>query len=685
MDNKSVRLVLLSFVALFLELVCIRWASAHVLYLGYFTNFVLLGCLLGLGGGALLSHKDSKLIAWLPVVLFFFFAFILLSRAQVTPGFGNFIFFTSNIAEFQLPAYVLLPVIFIFSAAIFTLLAQDLGKLLNEFNPLRAYTLNILGSLGGIALFTLMSALSLPPWTWLILANIVLVLLLPRDATFKRNIAFLVGIVLLLGISDFKAGNIWSPYYRIGLYQPQGNTGFHPVKSNEVTHGLPLIVTVNGIMHQASTKLADSDEIYALPYSVFKEKPVYDEVLIIGAGGGNDVAFALANGAKHIDAVEIDPKIAELGQRFHPENPYSDPRVALRVNDGRAFLHSSKTKYDLVIYALTDSLVLATNASNLRLESYLFTIESFADVKAHLKPDGLFILYNYYRYDWLVSKINAMVFTVFGEQPANYRSAPSMNFTQRGFSVIFTGPKAQSIDTTQPGFVTEPAETLQPATDNWPFLYLKTPSIPNLYLFTLVLIIVFSSLYIWYLIPQKTITQNPWPFFFMGAAFTLLETKSIVQFLLLFGATWLVNSLVFFGVLLSVLLAIWVVAKFNFKRLEILYALLFGALLLNFALPLNTLLIENMAMRFLVAVAVLFSPIFIANLIYSTLFRDTKQTNVAYAANLFGTVIGGITEYLSLVTGYQALILVAGIFYLLAFATGYMTTNKERLTSSQIG
>ena len=41
--------------------------------------------------------------------------------------------------------------------------------------------------------------------------------------------------------------------------------------------------------------------------------------------------------------------------------------------------------------------------------------------------------------------------------------------------------------------------------------------------------------------------------FCMGAAFLLLETKSVVQFALLFGTTWFVNALVFLGVLLSVL------------------------------------------------------------------------------------------------------------------------------------
>ena len=62
-----------------------------------------------------------------------------------------------------------------------------------------------------------------------------------------------------------------------------------------------------------------------------------------------------------------------------------------------------------------------------------------------------------------------------------------------------------------------------------------------------------------------------------------------------------------------------------------------------------------------------FSPIFFANLIYSTTFRDTKQANVAFGANLLGTVVGGAAEYFSLLTGYQALVILAGLFYFAAF------------------
>ena len=129
------------------------------------------------------------------------------------------------------------------------------------------------------------------------------------------------------------------------------------------------------------------------------------QVLIIGAGSGNDVSRALAWGADRVDAVEIDPVIHGLGNADHPDHPYDDPRVFVHLNDGRNFLRSTNKQYDLIIYALVDSLVLHSSYSNIRLESYLFTKQAFDDVKKRLKPGGVFVMYNYFRQGWIVSRL----------------------------------------------------------------------------------------------------------------------------------------------------------------------------------------------------------------------------------------------------------------------------------------
>jgi spermidine synthase len=663
--SKALKIFLISFLILFFELICIRWLSSYILYLGYFTNFVLLGSLLGIGVGALLADNPVRLIKGLPALLFIFFSLILFVRAEINPQFEDFIYFTNSSTTVQLSPYLLLPFIFINVTAIFTLLAQDLGALFAKFTPLKAYNLNIVGSLAGIACFTLMSFLSLPAWVWFLVAAFLIIPFLPLDRLFGINIILLLGVISIIAASDYVSLNIWSPYYRLNLIQ-FANNQLHSVGANRSDElKANYVLLANGIGHQEFTTISKSEPFYQLPYTLFKENPVYQNALVVGSGGGNDVAIALARDVQHVDAVEIDPRIIELGKNYHPENPYADPRVTVHIDDARSFLEKTDVHYDIIIFALPDSLVLASTASSVRLESYLFTRESFESVKEHLKPNGLFVLYNYYRNEWLITKITSMLHQVFGELPLAYRySEPEYEF----FATIFAGPKAKELEMPQPG-LTQPAATagVIPATDDWPFLYLREPSLPIFYGGVLLAILLFSFIYIQRLAPKGVINQYGWPFFFMGCAFTLLEARSIVQFLLLFGATWLVNSLVFFAILLVVLIANWLVARYKFTQVWLLYALLFVALILNLIIPLKVLLFDNLALRYILATGLLFSPIFFANLIYSTIFRDTTKANVAFGANLLGTMVGGATEYLALYFGYQHLVIFAGIFYFLAF------------------
>src|SRR5256885_16576030 len=109
--------------------------------------------------------------------------------------------------------------------------------------------------------------------------------------------------------------------------------------------------------------------------------------MIIGAGSGNDVAAATSAGVGHVDAVETDQLITEIGRRLHPDKPYADARVSIHLDDGRSFARNTRRTYDLAVYALVDSLVLHSGYSSLRLENFLFTREAFEDVRRTLKPD----------------------------------------------------------------------------------------------------------------------------------------------------------------------------------------------------------------------------------------------------------------------------------------------------------
>ena len=109
-------------------------------------------------------------------------------------------------------------------------------------------------------------------------------------------------------------------------------------------------------------------------------------VLIVGAGTGTDVALALSRGATRVDAVEIDPRLQQIGAQRHPDLPYADPRVLVHIDDGRAFLERSTPHFDIIIFALPGLADPGGRGELAAAESYLFTVEAMQSVRAHLAP-----------------------------------------------------------------------------------------------------------------------------------------------------------------------------------------------------------------------------------------------------------------------------------------------------------
>ena len=109
----------------------------------------------------------------------------------------------------------------------------------------------------------------------------------------------------------------------------------------------------------------------------------------MGAGTGNDVAASLRHESSSVDAVEIDPAILALGKRDHPERPYDSPRVSVQLNDARAFLKRTERRYDLILFGLLDSHTQLSDYSNMRIDNFVYTEESFREAKEHLKPTGV--------------------------------------------------------------------------------------------------------------------------------------------------------------------------------------------------------------------------------------------------------------------------------------------------------
>ena len=174
-------------------------------------------------------------------------------------------------------------------------------------------------------------------------------------------------------------------------------------------------------------------------------------------------------------------------------------------------------------------------------------------------------------------------------------------------------------------------------------------------------------------------------FVFMGIAFLLLETKSVIQFSLLFGTTWLNSSLIFLAVLLSVLAANWTIQYFKVERfLWLFYALLAISAMSSFYFPLRNLLgVAGVFARFVAASLLTFLPIYFANLIFSAIFKDQKFAEHIFGWNLLGATLGGVLEYSSMALGFNALsLIVLGcytlVFFLLLAAKGRMRALLQR-------
>jgi hypothetical protein len=216
--------------------------------------------------------------------------------------------------------------------------------------------------------------------------------------------------------------------------------------------------------------------------------------------------------------------------------------------------------------------------------------------------------------------------------------------------------------------------------DDRPFLYLKEVTIPPLYLLVIALILGVALIGIRVFGGPLRLMGGYGDLFFMGMAFLLLETRSVTTFALLFGTTWLVNALVFAGVLLAVLIAIEVTSRV--KRAiprPLIITGLFGSLLIAFLIPNSALLGLDVPLRLLCAIVIAFTPIFFANLLFTSRFKNSENPTAAFAANLFGAMIGGCLEYLSLLIGYQWLIGVAAVIYLLAVLVGTRTLRKQSI------
>jgi spermidine synthase len=116
------------------------------------------------------------------------------------------------------------------------------------------------------------------------------------------------------------------------------------------------------------------------------------KVLIIGSAGGQETKSALAFGAAHVDAVEMVGAVVRLVQGQYADyigGVFNDPRVTLVVGEGRSFLRSKGTRYDIIqIFSNHTSSMIGSGAMGMST-NYLQTVEAYKEYFQHLNPDGI--------------------------------------------------------------------------------------------------------------------------------------------------------------------------------------------------------------------------------------------------------------------------------------------------------
>ena len=679
-DTRS--LVLLSAAALFAELALIRWLGCEVRIFAYFKNLVLIACFLGFGAGFLRARAGGRLdrslgaiallvamVAW-PVRLDWrygpqiatealsnFYGSIVMGDLPSTPA--------ATWLEFGLGLAWTAALFLLCFAAMFDF-ARRIGGLLDAFGPerrLEAYTWNVAGSLAGIVAFSLVAWMTLPPLAWFLLVVLAAATVPGHRAAAAATAAALL-VTLLPGDRA-----VWSPYHKLEVGRMRGGT---PLVTVNGTGYMSLLSFVS----KPKPEEAGERALYGLPYRLH---PRPRRVLIVGAGGGNDIAAALAAGVERVVAIEIDPQILAIGRALAPDRPYSDPRVVAVLDDARHYVETTSERFDLIVYGHLDSHTALSGFTNIRLDNYIHTVEAFAACRRLLLPGGALHVSFWATQGWVAARLEENLRRAFGRPPLSY-SAPEEHGT---IQARFLASDEPGLLDRARGLVSADAwrfegPTPPASTDDWPYLFVEKRTVPApMLLVALPLLLVCGGLVA--LVARAArgaasgsgagtadaphLDQRTWAhFFLLGAAFLLVEVHNVSRLARLFGTTWTVNAWVVGAVLLAIVAANLLAARLDpGARRRAIHAGLILSLLAGAILP--TGLLEDVPGGAAFAVVLFSLPILFSGIVFAWSFRAAADAPRALGANVLGSVLGGFLELLSFFTGLPGLALIAAALY----------------------
>lgn len=678
LSKRGLELFFISLSVLSLELCLIRWTPGQVRVIAYFPNLVLIASFLGLGVGALTKQGGAPR-----------FLVALAVNLGVAIALGGVIFYANNVSEHLWLLYYDLPrdtptvegivwplaLVFATTTFVFIPLGYAIAQRLNDFKarkvPLLGYALDLGGSLAGVLVFLAFSGTSAPPVLWFAVGLLAAFPIAGPTKTMRVVYAAGVAGALIL-VANFDRAERYSPYYGITVHSP----------SPDFVH-----ILTNGSLHQSAFDMRRANEPnfsetivavangYRTPIESLRELP--QRALVLGAGSGNDVSILLDAGVPEVHAVEIDPVIIEIGRERHPADPYHDPRVIVHNTDARTFLESTPLDFDLIVFGTLDSMTKLSALSNVRLDNFVYTVDSIRAAKSRLAPGGGMALLFMCSDDALKLRIFAMIERAWGTPPLVKSGAYSL------FNTLFlTGPGYEHLRA-DPAWndasMVERSPRASAPTDDWPYLYLASRTIPQFYfqVGACILAIAFALLLVTSTELRRDIRAGRIDFemILFGAAFLLLESSYITQLNLLFGATWIASGVVFAAVLVGLLLAT-LLGHYRPVDLRLALAVMIAGLVVASAVPLVSFAPASSWGRLAFALVYCGLPILGAGLAFAACFRLRTNLESAFGWNIIGAVMGGLIEFGSMLTGLRAMFLIAAAIYGLLLLRAVRAASK---------
>jgi spermidine synthase len=712
-NEKTIQIFLISVLGLFLELMFIRWISTEIRIFAYLQNTILVVCFLGLGLGCFTCRHPIKLrqilLPMLLLTLIFAIPFVRQKLCEITTGLSvldDFVIWNYAIVKtkWQKIIYIILSLLIMYFLMvlivdIFVPIGRILGRLMEDHpNTIWAYSVNVGGSLIGIWIFVFISMLYQPPITWFIIfGGLIAYFLNKTDENWKANLALLFIIILLslpAGKSFTDLKTVWSPYQKLTLRKADNKKeiGEYIVNVNNTGYQVILDLRESNIpqkKHKFNSEMFGLSQ-YDIPLLLH---PNPEKYLIVGSGTGNDVAGGLRHQVDEIVAVEIDPAIISMGRHYHPERPYSSSNVKVINDDARSFFATCKEKFDIITFGLLDSHT-TTAMTNARLDHYVYTKESILHAKSLLYDGGIFVLSFEAAKPFIADRMAKILRETFDHDPISFR----IPITAYGWGgVIFISGDldivkkqisknerlASLIEKFQKDYPLNFSYKTKITTDDWPYIYLNKPNIPIIFylLSALLFILLFRSYNHWNAAGLiSRLNKSHYHFFFLGAAFLLLEVQNISKASVVLGSTWQVNAVIITGVLSMILLANFIAYKFPKIPIKFLYLLLIASCLGLFLIDLSRFAFLAYPTKALTIGILTTLPMLFSGIIFIRSFAIINGKDEALGANLIGALVGALLQSITFITGIKFLLLIVAGLYFFSYLTKPQETSIKVLT-----